>query len=40
MLYERNEHIEATWEWKFSFDIHWGSHAVDAIRALHSANIT
>ena len=35
-LYEKNEHIEAIWEWKVNFEIHWGSHAVDAIRALHS----
>jgi hypothetical protein len=39
LLYEKNKHIEAIWEWKFGFEIHWGSHAVDAIRALHSANI-
>jgi hypothetical protein len=38
LLYEKNEHIEGIWEWKFGFEIHWGSHAVDAIRALHSAN--
>jgi hypothetical protein len=37
LLYEKNEHIEAIWEWKFCFEIHWGSHAVDEIRALHSA---
>lgn len=38
LLYEKNEHIEAIWEWKLGFEIHWGSHAVNAIRALHSAN--
>lgn len=38
LLYEKYEHIEAIWEWKFGFELHWGSHAVDAIRALHSAN--
>jgi Domain of unknown function (DUF5063) len=37
ILYEKNEYVEAIWEWKFNFEIHWGSHAVDAIRALHSA---
>jgi hypothetical protein len=37
-LYGKNKHIEAIWEWKFGFEIHWGSHAVDAIRALHSVN--
>jgi hypothetical protein len=36
-LFEKNEHIEAIWIWKFGFETHWGSHAVDAIRALHSA---
>ena len=38
LLYERNEHIEAIWHWKFNFDTHWGHHAVDAIRVLHSVN--
>jgi hypothetical protein len=28
---------EAAWEWRFHFDIHWGEHAVDALRALHRA---
>ena len=23
------------WEWKFSFDTHWGDHAVDSIWAIH-----
>ncbi|MFC4290597.1 hypothetical protein ACFOYZ_28745 [Neobacillus cucumis] len=26
------------WECKFGFEIHWGNHAVDTIRAPHSAN--
>lgn len=26
---------DALWEWKFSFESHWGNHAVDAIRVLH-----
>lgn len=38
LLYERNEHLEAIWHWKFHFEAHWGRHVVDAIRALHSAN--
>jgi hypothetical protein len=25
----------AAWEWRFSFGIHWGRHAVSALRALH-----
>ena len=36
-LFEKNEQVEAIWIWKFGFEIHWGSHVVDAIRALHSA---
>jgi hypothetical protein len=27
----------AIWEWLFHFDVHWGDHAVDALRALHRA---
>lgn len=26
---------EAEWAWKFSFDTHWGVHALDALRAIH-----
>jgi hypothetical protein len=37
LLFEKNKYIEAIWQWKFNFEIHWGNHAVDAIRALHSA---
>ncbi|MGO4887312.1 DUF5063 domain-containing protein [Anaerobacillus sp. MEB173] len=40
LLYEQNEHMEAIWHWKFHFEVHWGSHAVDAMRALHSANFS
>lgn len=25
----------AAWSWKFTFDAHWGRHAVSALRALH-----
>ena len=39
ILYEKNKYSEAIWEWKFNFEIHWGSHAVDAIRVLHSAKL-
>jgi hypothetical protein len=38
VLYEKKQHLEAIWHWKFTFEVHWGSHAVNAIRALHSAN--
>jgi hypothetical protein len=27
----------AIWEWRFHFDLHWGDHAIDALRALHRA---
>lgn len=27
----------AVWEWRFSFEAHWGDHVVDALRALHRA---
>jgi hypothetical protein len=26
---------DALWEWRFSFETHWGNHATDAIRVLH-----
>lgn len=38
LSYERNEQIEAIWHWKFNFEIHWGKHAIDAMRVLHSLN--
>lgn len=28
-----------TWEWRFSFLSHWGSHATDALRAVHAQRI-
>jgi hypothetical protein len=34
-LYEQAKYREAIGNWTFNFQIHWGSHAVDAIRALH-----
>jgi hypothetical protein len=37
ILSEQKEQLKAIWHWKFQFDIHWGNHAVDALRALHSA---
>jgi hypothetical protein len=27
----------AVWEWQFHFEVHWGVHAADALRALHWA---
>ncbi|MGG0179118.1 DUF5063 domain-containing protein [Gottfriedia acidiceleris] len=38
LLYDQNEQLEAIWHWKFDFHAHWGRHAVNAIRALHSIN--
>jgi len=29
--------LAAIWEWRFHFDVHWGDHASDALRALHRA---
>lgn len=28
---------DAVWEWRFTFEIHWGAHAVEALRAVHAA---
>ena len=37
--YEAGRENNALWEWKFGVDNHWGQHAVDAIRALHSIRV-
>lgn len=29
--------VSAIWAWRFSFEVHWGDHAIDALRALHRA---
>jgi len=34
-LYEDGCIPEAVWEWKFSFNTHWGRHVVSALHALH-----
>jgi hypothetical protein len=26
---------EVTWDWRFTFRIHWGAHATEALRAIH-----
>jgi hypothetical protein len=36
-LWEKNAIADAVWEWRFSFESHWGDHAIDALRALHRA---
>jgi hypothetical protein len=34
-LFESGKRAEALWEWAFNFRIHWGEHALSAMRALH-----
>jgi hypothetical protein len=36
LLYNQGHIVEAIWEWRFNFDIHWGTHLVGAQRAIHS----
>ena len=36
-LWDGGHAREAIWEWRFHFEIHWGDHAIDALRALHRA---
>ncbi|MBX3192596.1 MAG: DUF5063 domain-containing protein [Labilithrix sp.] len=36
-FWEKNAIADAVWEWRFSFESHWGDHAIDALRALHRA---
>jgi hypothetical protein len=36
-FWNENERSDALWEWRFLFEIHWGDHAIDALRALHRA---
>ena len=31
--------VDAVWEWRSNFDIHWGAHAVEALRAVHAARM-
>jgi hypothetical protein len=33
-LYQNENHAAAAWEWKNSFDTHWGRHATSALYAL------
>jgi hypothetical protein len=35
LLHDRGEIPEALWHWSFLHNIHWGLHAVGALRALH-----
>ncbi|RIH82849.1 hypothetical protein Mterra_02512 [Calidithermus terrae] len=34
--WERGESGAALWEWRFNFEVHWGEHAISAIRAIHA----
>jgi hypothetical protein len=34
-LWESGQDANAIWEWRFSFESHWGARAIDAMRALH-----
>lgn len=34
-LYDAQHPIEAAWEWRFNFQVHWGQHLVGAQRAIH-----
>ena len=36
LLYNRGQIVEAVWEWRFNFEIHWGAHLTGAQRAIHS----
>ena len=35
LLFESQHPIDATWDWRFNFQIHWGHHLVGAQRAIH-----
>lgn len=35
-LYNSQRYEDAVWEWKFSFQIHWGTHLTEALHAIHS----
>jgi hypothetical protein len=34
-LFDSKHPIDAAWEWRFNFQIHWGQHLVGAQRAIH-----
>ncbi len=35
-IHEAGDTPTATWLWRFSFESHWGAHAVEALRVLHT----
>ena len=36
LLYDRGQVVEAVWEWRFNFEIHWGAHLMGAQRVIHA----
>lgn len=30
------QRLEAIWDWRFGFEVHWGRHLVSALRSLHA----
>ena len=36
LLEDGGDEADAVWQWRFSATTHWGTHAVEAIRAVHS----
>lgn len=34
-MFDNGQTIDAVWEWRFSFKVHWGLHATDVLRVLH-----
>ena len=39
-LFDRGATSSAIWHWRFTFESHWGRHAVEAIRVLHHVAAT
>jgi hypothetical protein len=40
LKWQRGERTEAAWEWQFHFGIHWGEHAISALRALYELSFS
>ncbi|MDM7922177.1 MAG: DUF5063 domain-containing protein [Pyrinomonadaceae bacterium] len=36
LLFDQGRFVEADWEWRINFDIHWGAHLTGAQRAIHA----
>jgi len=39
-LWNLGRYADAIWTWKFNFQIHWGEHALGALRAIHTITFT